>query len=167
MSSRLLEDPLFPWQGANPYEQLSERLKKVNHSGVTPSSTAKEINEVLFDLMAAGFVTAEDRLVWDELRHSGQRLLIDFFMYPLPAGDDSAWDVPMRELPLPIQMPDFFRLAAVPPDYGKAISLPPSFELEPDLRLVPVGASDIESQPLDIGAIDYELTVTIGRKHAK
>jgi len=70
------KDPLTRWSCPFPYDVLKE-------VGITPSSTQREVVDVLFTLMERGVVTDEMRKAWDELRLLPRRLRVDFFLYEL------------------------------------------------------------------------------------
>jgi hypothetical protein len=78
----MFKDPLLRWSGPFPYDSLAP-------AGITPDSTTREILDASFDLMAQGRMTPEVRQAWDELRRIPQRLVVDFFLYPV--------DVPEKE----------------------------------------------------------------------
>lgn len=77
----MLKDPLLRWSGPFPYDALAP-------AGITPDSTTREILDASFDLMVQGRMTPEVRQAWDELRRVPQRLVIDFFLYPVDLPGD-------------------------------------------------------------------------------
>lgn len=161
----LIKDPYLPWHGKFPYEQLDVKLKQLGHPGISPRSTAKEVNDILFDLMAGGYVTAEDRLAWDALRNLPMRLAVDFFMFWLRQSENDllnsaeSWDRPM-----PVEMPDCRVLADAPPDLAKAIPLAVSFDPRPNTEPVTMDQRLIPPELVDIGPVSYDETVILGRE---
>jgi hypothetical protein len=161
----LLKDPHLPWEGDFPYERLNRRLQEAGHPGLTPSSTSKEIQDALFDLMATGAVSTEDRLAWDELRLPERRLVLDFFMYAFEAGGESIWSDGVWDLPLPLQMPDFRKLADSEPEYEKALSVPSSFDPFPLPKYVLIDAELLVAPPVDIGPVIINEAEILGDKN--
>lgn len=163
----LFKDPHLPWQAEFPYQRLNQRLREAGHPGLNPSSTAKEIKDALFDLMAVGAVSPEARLAWDELRLPERRLVLDFFMYAFDAGGESNWRDALRELPLPIEMPDFKELADGEPEYEKAVSLPSFIDAPAAPRFGTVDASLLSASPIDIGPISINEAEILGDDYGK
>jgi hypothetical protein len=98
----LWKDPYLPWSGDFAYERVGERLRQAGQPGIGPASTAREINDALYDLMlAGGDDRARDRRAWDDLHYLDRRLLLDFFMYQGPIcpapGEDDVGPGPVRE----------------------------------------------------------------------
>jgi len=89
---QLIKDPYLSWWGDFPYDRLNAALARLGRPILGPSSTAKEVHDAYFDLMAAGPPAGEDRVAWDELRLLERRLLVDFFLYEVPALADDALD---------------------------------------------------------------------------
>lgn len=164
-ATRLLKDPALPWPGEFPYESLNRRLREAGHPGLDASSTAREVKDALFDLMALRSVGAEARLAWDELRLPERRLVLDFFMYAFETGSESIWSDALCELPMPLEMPDFSELADCEPDYDKAIS-PPSF-IDPVAApgFAPVDAALRAASPLDIGPVTINEAEILGDEY--
>ncbi len=72
----MLKDPLTRWQGPFPYDLLAP-------VGITPQSSLKEVMDASYDLMAQGLMTPDVRAAWDKLRHTSERLVVDFFLYDI------------------------------------------------------------------------------------
>jgi hypothetical protein len=124
----LFKDADLPWPGEFPYDRLNRTLQDAGWPGLYPSSTGQRVSEAMFDLMTKGPVSREDRLAWDELRLLERRLLLDFLMYTFGCAGDDLWSDRLWDLPMPLLMPDFRRLADNEPDYDKVISLPSAFD---------------------------------------
>ena len=167
MSIRLIKDPHLSWPREFPYERLSESLRQVGHPGVEPTSSAAQINDALFDLMAAGRTSAADRLAWDELRFLDRRLLVDFFMYALDTADDGLPARSLSEQPMPVRMPDYLRLADDPPDLSRAITPPIYFDPGPEPEPLPIDAAILGATPVDIGSISYDEADIFWRKYVE
>lgn len=149
----LFKDPRLPWEGDFPYERLNRKLREAGHAGLGPSSTGQEVKDSLFDLMEGGRVSPDDRLAWDELRIPERRLALDFFMYVFEDAGVDVWDDAVWDLPMPVQMPDFRRLADVEVRYERALRLPsfcrPARAPEP----VPIDAGELAVPALDVGPV--------------
>lgn len=70
----MFKDPAARWEGEYPYDALAP-------VGVTPASTAREILDASYELMARCLMTSSVRRAWDELRAPDRRLVVDFFLY--------------------------------------------------------------------------------------
>jgi hypothetical protein len=70
----MIKDPLTRWPGPFPYDVLAK-------SGITLSSSLREVLDASFSLMEQGVMTQEERQAWDDLRLLPRRLLADFFLY--------------------------------------------------------------------------------------
>ena len=105
----LVMDPFLPWMGAFPYEHLNRRLQQVGHGGIGPGSSAEEVRESLYDLMAAGDIASQDQQAWNELVHLDQRLVLDFLFYQLDAATlktaGQMWRTPLPRLRQPASDP--------------------------------------------------------------
>ncbi|HEX2300997.1 MAG TPA: hypothetical protein VHH34_21225, partial [Pseudonocardiaceae bacterium] len=73
------EDPATPADLASPYRALQA-------AGITPNSTAQQVKDASFVLMAAGLWTPEVRMAWDLLRSVPERLTADALLYRLVDG---------------------------------------------------------------------------------
>lgn len=73
------EDPATPADLASPYQTL-------HVAGITPNSTAQEVKDASFVLMAANLWTPDVRMAWDLLRSVPERLTADAFLYRLVDG---------------------------------------------------------------------------------
>lgn len=73
------EDPATPAELTSTYQALRA-------SGITPSSTAAEVTEASFALMANGPWNPGVRTAWDRLRSKPERLTADALLYPLADG---------------------------------------------------------------------------------
>lgn len=69
----MFNDPLSEWEEGSPYELLAG-------AGITPASPAQAVRDASYVLMAQAGMTAAARRAWDELRHPGRRLVVDFFL---------------------------------------------------------------------------------------
>ncbi len=157
----LLKDPDLPWPGDFPYERLDRTLREAGYPGLGPSATGQRIKDALFDLMAKGSVSSEDRLAWDELRLVERRLLLDFFMYTFEPAEEDVWREELATLPLPLQMPDFRKLSDCEPDYERIISLPPAFEtFPPEPAFIDVEL--LRAKPVDIGPVTLNVAKILG-----
>jgi hypothetical protein len=89
----MFKDPATRWDGTFPYDALAA-------VGITPESSAKEILDASYELMARGLMTPAVRRAWDELRAPDRRLVADFFMYEvdLPSEITAAAERIEREL---------------------------------------------------------------------
>jgi hypothetical protein len=163
----LLKDPNLPWPGEFPYESLNRRLREAGHPGLNTSSTAKEIKDALFDLMAVGIVSAEARLAWDELRLPERRLVLDFFMYAFETGEESIWSDALCELPMPLEMPDFRELADGEPEYEKTVSLPSFIDPVVAPKFAPVDADLLTASPVDIGPVSINEAEVLGDEYGR
>jgi hypothetical protein len=72
----VIRDPAARGNGAGPYDALAP-------AGITPHSSAAEVLDASFELMARGLMTPEVRQAWDELRAVERRLVVDFFYYEI------------------------------------------------------------------------------------
>jgi hypothetical protein len=72
----VIRDPAARGHGAGPYDALAP-------AGITPHSSAAEVLDASFELMARGLMTPEVRQAWDELRAVERRLVVDFFYYEI------------------------------------------------------------------------------------
>ncbi len=147
-SFELFADPHLPWRGGFPYQRLTERLQQRGKPGLGPSSSAREVQDALFDLMSR-----KDREILDEIRYLDRRLVVDFFMYrfrgSLAEVTSAQWDRPM-----PVEMPDFRTLAEDPVDLAGDLEIPDAVDLGPAPRPVDL-AGELDLTPLiDIGAVD-------------
>lgn len=70
----MIRDPAARGSGADAYDMLAA-------AGITPHSSAGEVLDASFELMARGLMTVEVRQAWDELRAVERRLVVDFFYY--------------------------------------------------------------------------------------
>jgi CHAT domain len=75
----LVEDPAAWAHHASPYQALAV-------AGITPSSTAQEVKDASFVLMANDLWTPDARMAWDRLRSVPERLAADAFLYRLTDG---------------------------------------------------------------------------------
>jgi len=73
------EDPATPVDLASPYQTLRV-------AGITPSSTAQEVKDASFVLMAVNLWTPEVRMAWDRLRSLPERMEADALLYRLTDG---------------------------------------------------------------------------------
>jgi hypothetical protein len=157
---RLLKDPRLRWNGGFPYDHLAQRLTSSGFQPVGPNSTAQEIKDSFFDLMQSGGADATDRSSWDALRITDTRLVIDFFMYDLPAADLPGIAARLAAAEIPIVYPDFRHLADVEPDFS---ALPAVTSLpQPEEALPPVSTRDSARSALDIGPLSLDLLQLIG-----
>ncbi len=152
-NEKLLNDPEMPWDAGCPYEYLNARLQAAGHPGIGPESSAKDIKDALFDLMATGRPSQQDRVAWDELRLLDRRLLVDFFLYRAEALDPTDLDSLLRDRPVPLELPDFLQLADVTPDLTKALEIPDAFDPGPKPVTVPIEPSKDLAPPLDFGPL--------------
>jgi hypothetical protein len=84
----MLIDPQASRDGAVPYDLLAE-------TGISPSSSMKEIRDASFVLMEQGRWSPEVRRAWDTLRMVESRLAVDFLLYdvdPIPGADVVEFD---------------------------------------------------------------------------
>jgi len=167
VSIRLIKDPHLSWPSEFPYERLSESLRQIGHPGIDPNSSAKQINDALFDLMAAGKPSTEDRLAWDELRYLDRRLLADFFMYSLDIADDDLLSQSLSEQPMPVRMPDYLRLADDPPDLSRIITPPIYFDPGPEPKPLLIDPELLETGPVEIGPVPYDEADFFWRKYVE
>jgi hypothetical protein len=155
----LIRDVQLPWAGPFPYDHLAARLEEIGASPIGSESTAARINDSFFDLMAAGQPTHADRLAWDALRRTDQRLIVDFFMYEVPVHAVGAALSEAARQPVPVVLPDFLPLAHVEPDFS-ALRAPDHFGPESDVghefitgETCRRGAVDIGDVPVDVFAV--------------
>lgn len=145
---RLLKDPCLPWTGDFPYTRLAERLRSCGCRPVTPSSSGTEIKAAFFDLMEE-LPDASDRRAWDELRLVERRLIVDFFLYPMPEGDE--WiEVP----PFALEVKELVHMV---PD-AEAIVVPEPPDLGAAASLLAVDVHD----PADVGFVDVDVAALLG-----
>lgn len=157
----LIKDPDLPWGGEFPYDRLDRKLRESGYPGLDPSATNQQVKDILFDLMAKGPISAQDRLAWDELRLLERRLLVDFLMYGFRGAQSDVWSDEVWDLPMPLHIPDFSLLADVEPAYEKILTVPSSFEAPAPI------ATHIEAEvqavsPVDIGSINVNEVVILG-----
>ena len=69
----MFDDPLSDWEDGSPYDALAA-------AGVTSTSPAQAVRDASYVLMERAAMTAAARRAWEELRHPGRRLVVDFFM---------------------------------------------------------------------------------------
>lgn len=69
-----VKDPDFRWPSPFPYDVLAP-------FGLTPESSAQQILDASFDLMASHALTPAVRAAWDAVRNPENRLLLDLFFY--------------------------------------------------------------------------------------
>jgi len=79
----MFKDPATRWDGTFPYDALAP-------AGITPGSSAKEILDASYELMARCLMTPVVRRAWDELRAPDRRLVADFFMYEVDLPSEVA-----------------------------------------------------------------------------
>lgn len=79
----MLKDSHTSGDGAAPYDLLAV-------AGVGPSSSMKEIRDASYLLMEQRRWTPEVRRAWDELRMVERRLAVDFLLYDLDIGAETA-----------------------------------------------------------------------------
>jgi hypothetical protein len=152
----LIKDRHLPWDGPFPYDDLAAHLRACNATPIDPASTAQQIRDSFFDVMAAGRSVAEARAAWEVLRQLDERLIIDFFLYEAPAGDvDQLLDA-LSAYEVPAMLPDFRDLADVPPDRS-VLHAPEHIDLGPDPGPLPIPPSALELPPVDIGAVEVDL----------
>ena len=149
----LYPDPHLQGLVGFPYKWLTERLKEIGGPSIGASSSVREINDAFFDLMAAGRSVREDREASDQLRHVEQRLVLDFCMYQLRAEDDKLLESTLWDLELPLQLPDFLRLADGPPDFARDIIFPDIPDPGPPPLPAKVDPQTLVLRPLDIGPV--------------
>lgn len=153
----LVKDPHLPWTGPFPYEHLSACLRACGAALIGPASTAGQVRDAFFDLMAGGQPSNAARAAWDSLRQIDQRLVIDFLMYELPSCDLDEIAEALAACDMPVHVPDFGMLAAaLPPD---ALSLlapervtdvaaPPPYAIPVSMLTVP---------PVDLGPVPFDI----------
>lgn len=149
--SKLILDASHPWDGENPYRRLGARLEALGRASVTPDSTTAEICDCYYDLMAPGAHQAGDRQAWDELRKVGSRLLADFFLYEIAEIDPQEVLDRSRGIEMPVELPDFSRLAEIPIDVTAALKSRERFEPGDRPKPVDLPAEVLEPPPLDLG----------------
>lgn len=152
----LIKDPHLPWHGEFPYDRLNAALARAGRPPLGPDSTAREIRDAYFDLMAAGRPAGKDRAAWDDLRLLERRLLVDFFLYEVPALTDDSFDPERWVLPMPIAMPDFLLLAAEPPELTR-LEVPERFD--PGPPPAPLPANSAARPLLDLGDLAPDLEI--------
>jgi hypothetical protein len=116
-SERLAREPLLPWRGGHPYQRLERRLRELGIEQSLSDATMRQIQDVFYDLMRAAPDT-DDRLAWNRLRRSRERLLVDFLMLEVPELDLRWLDE--ESVPMPVRPVDFRELARL------AIARPPA-----------------------------------------
>lgn len=79
----MLTDPQASREGGVPYDLLAG-------VGIGPSSSMKEILDASFLLMEQGRWSPEVRRAWDELRTIERRLAVDFLLYDVEVGTETA-----------------------------------------------------------------------------
>ncbi|MCP3961114.1 MAG: hypothetical protein GY719_24985 [bacterium] len=147
----LVLDPCLAWGEEHPYRRLNARLETLGKTRVTPSSTMAEIHDCYYDLMAPGSRQDGDRQAWDELRKVGSRLLADFFLYEVSKIDPEEALGQSGRVEMPVELPDFRRMAEIPVDVAAALEPPERFELGE--RPGPVDLTAHEPPPLDLGSM--------------
>lgn len=162
----LFKDADLPWPGEFPYDRLNRTLQDAGWPGLYPASTGQRVSEAMFDLMTKGPVSREDRLAWDELRLVERRLFLDFLMYTFACAGDDLWSDRLWDLPMPLLMPDFRRLADSEPDYYKVISLPSSFDA-PAPSPLPIGSELLVIPAVNIGSVSMNEAGILGEAYAK
>jgi len=146
----LLGDPDLPWDGPMPYEYLAARLTEIGAQAIGPDSPASVIRDAFFDLMGGGPPTQEARIVWDMLRRIDDRLVVDFFLYEVPPQDVESALAELGRAEPPVTLPDFRRLADVPPD-ARLLPEPPDVRVG---RAPKLSAVAIDEPPLDLDLAD-------------
>lgn len=145
----LFADPHLPWRGGSPYERISRRLQRHGHPGLDPSSTAREVQDALFEVM-----TREDREILDEIRYLDRRVAIDFLMYRLRGRIDDEVRQDLARQPMPVEMPDLEILAKVPVDLAAGRPIPRAVDPGPSPEPVELGG-ELDSTPVvDVGEVD-------------
>lgn len=104
----LINDPEFPWIGGRPYDVLNQRLLANSEPPIGPLSSNREIGDAGFGLRGA---SAAERKAWDQLKLPQERIVIDFFHYPLPDVHIEDLDPSSLERPMPVAEPDLLLLA--------------------------------------------------------
>jgi hypothetical protein len=107
----LVDDPDFPWDGGNPYATVNGLLKDHNEPLLGPGSSAGAVYDAGFVLQGADEAT-EEKDAWTRLRAPQERLLIDFFHYPLPALRLESLDAACLDRPMPVAEPDLMSMVA-------------------------------------------------------
>jgi hypothetical protein len=152
--SILLDDPHLPRERPSPYRQLSDRLAEVGQPPVGPNATGEVVNDLLFELMQAGGVSALDRAAWDELRQVERRLVVDFLMYEVPITDLAAALAQLAAIEMPVAPPDHRALAVLPPDLARIV-MPGAVDGGPEPG--PVPAAGTVPLQLDIGPLEVDV----------
>ncbi len=107
----LVNDPEFPWRasgGERPYDVLNVRLKASEEPLLGPHSSTAEVSDASFTLIG---MSAAERKAWDGLRKPAERVVVDFFHYPLPDLRLEGVDPAALERPMPVEQPDLLGLA--------------------------------------------------------
>jgi hypothetical protein len=162
----LFPDPDLQWPSGSPYHWLETRLKEIGKPVIGPSSSVREINDALFDLMAGGPPVREDREAWDRLRRVDLRLALDFCMYQLRVPDDQLTDPALWDLVLPVKLPDFLRLANGLPDFGCNPSLPEPPDPGPPPQPVKIDVQTLQTGAVDIGPLYFDEETLWGGENA-
>lgn len=138
-----------------PYEVLTTALEAHGHRAVTPDSTTLEVKDALYELMAAHQSAADalrTRTAWEQLRRIESRLVVDFFLYEMAEATPDQLANALVGLELPVSMPDFTPLAAVPveppPPPALIVAEPPGGLAR---RLA------VERTPLNLGPLETDV----------
>ncbi|MCI0439058.1 MAG: hypothetical protein L0177_07990 [Chloroflexi bacterium] len=104
----MIRDPLMDWGDAGfPYDVLAE-------PSITPQSSASYIHKAHDTLVSGKPWTRERRQAWDKLRKIQERLLVEFFLYPVTeARIVQAIESLCEESKATPPQPDFARLMRV------------------------------------------------------
>lgn len=108
----MIQDPEMSGEGTHPYSVLAP-------AGVTPTLSHGAMQDVSFDLMAAGLMTPQAQQAWNELRRPESRLLADLFLYDVDLAEETA---EARHL---LDSPDAGPRDTIPPAEPDAESLLP------------------------------------------
>jgi len=152
----LVPEPHLAPEEGTPYERLNRHLAGIQVAEVEPTSPARLIKDVWFDVMRAGRPPDDVRAAWDELRKIEQRLCTDFFMYEVAAEDvrldDAGWWDAMADLPMPL--PEIDPLALAPAvDPAEAVPDPGVIDPAPLPAPIRIPARMIAVPPLDLGPL--------------
>jgi len=149
LGESLVEDPDFPWDGGDPYATVNGLLEASNEPLLGPASSAGEVYDAGFVLQAAREAT-EEKNAWNRLRVPQERLLVDFFHYPLPALRIESLDAVSLDRPMPVAEPDLMSLADVKVELDAPPELParlPACAL-PFAGLIDFGLGELVPTPL-------------------
>jgi hypothetical protein len=145
----LINDPEFPWAGGCPYDVLNKRLQESKQPLLGRNSPTADVNNAGFALQAARASPTEKK-AWNQLRLPRERLVIDFFHYPLPDLRIEDIEPSALDRQMPVAAPDLMGIADLSFELAAAPEAPAQVALH-DVTLsglMDVGLAELLPSPL-------------------